>query len=184
MKSHKLRLFAIALAVLTCWWCATYKSPLPSPDSASAAASQDTNAVSAQTTQACQAVVDQMVSIQQFVMDEKLSNRVAAMDELVAQEYRIDASKCPADFRLAISRIVSAENSARMRTNTDQSGNANEALLAGMEIFATRGPSAGKSVQSSSAYSEKIADNQNQDLSNVRSALRDFVQLATKYGVK
>jgi hypothetical protein len=177
MKSHKLRLFAIALAVLTCWWCATYKSPLPSPDSASAAASQDTNAVSAQTTQACQAVVDQMVSIQQFVMDEKLSNRVAAMDELVAQEYRIDASKCPADFRLAISRIVSAENSARMRTNTDQSGNANEA-------FATRGPSAGKSVQSSSAYSEKIADNQNQDLSNVRSALRDFVQLATKYGVK
>jgi hypothetical protein len=184
MKSHKLRLVAIATAILACWWCASNRSPLPSPSSADAAASRDATAAAAETTQACQAVVDRMVTIQQFVMDEKLSNRVAAMDELVAQENRIDASKCPADFRLAVSRIVTTENSARTHANADQSGNANEALLAGMEIFATRNASANKSAQSQGVYNEKITDDQNQDLANVRSALRDFVQLATKYGVK
>lgn len=116
MKPHKLRLIAIALAALSCWWCATSNSPLPSPRTADAAPSPRTNFVSPETTRACQSVVYQMVTIQQFVSDEKLPSPMAAMDELVAQEYRIDTSKCPTDFRLAVMRLVMAEDSARTRT--------------------------------------------------------------------
>ena len=187
MTPHKLRLIAIALAALACWWCATSNSPLPSPRSADAAPSPRTNFVSPETTRACQSVVYQMVTIQQFVMDEKQSRTIrplAAMDELVAQEYRIDTSKCPTDFRLATMRFIMAEDSARVHAHMDRTGKADDALVAGMEILATHGLSAGKSLQSMNNYNEKIADEQKQDLANIQSALLDFAQLAMKYGVK
>jgi hypothetical protein len=184
MKQYRLRLIAIALAGLACWWCATSSSPLPSPRSADAAPSPRTNFVSPETTRACQSVIYQVVTIQQFVMDEKLSSPVAAMDELVAQEYRIDTSKCPTDFRMAMARFVAAENSACIHASMDNTGKAHEVLVAGMEILATHGLSAGNSLQSPDNYNEKIADEQKQDLANIQSAQLDLAQVAIKYGVK
>jgi hypothetical protein len=184
MKSHKLRLIAVTLAAMACWWCATSNSPLPSPRSAEAAPSPRINSVSPETTRACQSVVYQMVTIQQFVMDEKLSSPAAAMDELVAQEYRIDTSKCPTDFRMATARFITTENSACIHANMDQTGNAREVLVAGMEMLATHGLSAGRSLQSLNGYNEKIADEQKQDLANIQSAQLDLAQMAMKYGVK
>ncbi len=184
MKPHKLRLIAIALAALSCWWCATSNSPLPSPRTADAAPSPRTNFVSPETTRACQSVVYQMVTIQQFVSDEKLPSPMAAMDELVAQEYRIDTSKCPTDFRLAVMRLVMAEDSARTRAHLDKTGKAEEALVAGMEINATHGLSTGKSLQSLNDYNEMIADQQKRDLADIQSAQKDLAQVGMKYGVK
>jgi hypothetical protein len=184
MKPHKLRLIGITLAVLACWWCASYKSPLPSPESVIAAPSPQPNPFSPETTRACQSVIYQIVTIQQFVMDQKLSNPMAAMDEMVAEEYRIDTSKCPTDFRLATGRFVAAENSAYIHASMDKTGKAREALVAGFEILATRGLSTGKSLQSLNNYDEKIADEQKQDLANIQSAQSDLAQLAMKYGVK
>jgi hypothetical protein len=187
MKPHKLRLIAIACAALACLWCATSRSPLPSPLSAIAEPSPQITPVSAQTTQACQSVVYQMVTIQQLVMDEKQSRTIrplAPMDELVAQEYRINTSKCPTDFRLAVMRFVMAEDSARVHAHMDRTGNADEALVASMETVATHGLSAIKSLRSLNDYNEKIADEQKRDLANIQSALLDFAQVAMKYGVK
>jgi len=184
MKLRNLRLIGITLAVLACWWFATSKSPLPSPVSANAEPPEQATAVSAETTQACQSVVYQIVAIQQFVMDEKLSSPFAAMDELVAQEHRIDASKCPTDFRQAMARLVSTETTARTHASMDQTGNADEALLARMEMFATQGPSTRGSVPALNDNDETFSEAQRQDLAGIRSALLNLAQMARKYGVK
>jgi hypothetical protein len=184
MTPHKLRLIAIAVAAVACWWCATSSFLLPSPRSADAAPSPQANAEASETTRACQSVVYQMVAIQQFVIDEKLPSSVAAMDEMVAQEYRIDTSKCPTDFRLAIARFVTTENSARIRATTDETGNADKELVTGMEMLATHGLSSVKSLQSPNDSNDRIANEQKQDLANIQSAQTDLAQLATKYGVK
>jgi hypothetical protein len=180
MKPHKLRLIGITLAILACWWCASKRSPLPSPESVSAAPTPQANAVSPAVSRACQSVVYQIVTIQQFVMDQKLSSPVAALDELVAEEYRIDTSKCPTDFRMAIARFVTAENSARIHAGVDKTGNACSELVAAIETITTRG----MSTPSWNNTTEKIGNHQNQDLANIQSAQSDLTQLAMKYGVK
>lgn len=106
------------------------------------------------------------------------------MGELVAQESRIDTSKCPTDFRMAELRFVTAEDAMCMHTHMDKTGNAEELLDAAMGTVATKGLSAGKSLQSWNDYNEKITDEQKQDLANMQSALLDLSQVAMKYGVK
>jgi hypothetical protein len=145
------------------------------------------NVVSAETTQVCQAVVDQLATIQRIVLEEKRSRTIkpqAANDELVAQEYRIDTSKCPTDFRMAELRFVTAEDSARIHAHMDRTGKAEEILGAAVSLYATGGLSAPKSIRSWNDYNEKIADEQKQDLANMQSAFLDFAQVAMSYGVK
>jgi len=157
------------------------------PPSARAAAPPQANVVPAETTQACQAVVEQMVTIQRVLVDEERSRtikRLAALDELVAQEYLIDTSKCPTDFRMAVLRFVAAEDAMCIRAHMDKTGKAEEILGAAVEIFATKGLSAGKSLQSIIGYYESVAGDQKQDLANIQSAMLDLVQAAMNYGVK
>jgi hypothetical protein len=129
MKTKNLRLIGIAMASGACWWCATARSPLPSPVSALAAPNARVNA---ETAHACQSVVYQMVAIQQIVKDERQSGTIrplAAMDELVGEESRIDTSKCPDDFRQAYSHFVGAEDSWRNHVYGDMIGKSE--ILAG-----------------------------------------------------
>lgn len=158
------------------------------PQTAQAAAPPpQSNVVAAETTEACQAVLSQIVTIQQILIDEKRSRTIKSqtpMGELVAQESRIDTSKCPTDFRMAELRFVTAEDAMCMHTHMDKTGNAEELLDAAMGTVATKGLSAGKSLQSWNDYNEKITDEQKQDLANMQSALLDLSQVAMKYGVK
>jgi hypothetical protein len=149
--------------------------------------SAQSHVVPAETTQACQAVLSQIVSIQQILIDEKRSGTIkplAAFDELVAQEYRIDTSKCPPDFRMAVLHFVTAEDSACTHTHMDKTGRDREFLGALAGVFVTRGVSTGKSLQSLNDYNEKIADEQKQDLANIQSAMLNLVQVSMNYGVK
>jgi hypothetical protein len=162
------------------------RAPLP-PTAQAAVAPPQVNVVSAEITQACQVVVAQMATIQRILLDEKQAKAItpqAAMDELVAQEYRIDTSKCPPDFGMAVLRFVTIEDSARIHAHMDKTGRADEILAALVGVVATRGLSACKSIQSWNDYNEKIADEQKQDLSNMQSAFLDLAQVAMKYGVK
>jgi hypothetical protein len=167
---------------------AVYDGRRTMPQIAQAAAPPpQANSVSAETTQACQAVVVQLATIQRIVLEEKQSRTIkpqAANDELVAQEYRIDTSKCPTDFRMAELRFVTAEDSARIHAHMDRTGKAEEILGAAVSVYATGGLAAPRSIQSWNAYNEKIADEQKQDLANIQSAFLDFAQVAMSYGVK
>jgi phage FluMu gp28-like protein len=106
------------------------------------------------------------------------------MDELVAQQSRIDTSKCPNDFRMAVLRYVTAEDTACIHANMDRTGKAGEVLGAAVAFFATSGLSAPRSIESMTDYQEKISDEQKQDLANIQSTMLNLVQIAMNYGVK
>jgi len=158
------------------------------PQTAQAAAPPpQSNVVPAETTQACQSVLSQIVMIQQILIDEKQSRTIkplAAFDELVAQEVRIDTSKCPTDFRMAVLRFVAAEDAMRAHLHMDRTGQAEEVLSAAAAFVANHGLSAPRSNQSLSQYHEKISDEQKRDLANIQSTMLDVVQMAMNYGVK
>lgn len=169
-------LIAVAVAI--------FDGRRPMPQTAQAATPSQASTVSPDTTQACQAVINQMVMIQRITADEMRSakgNCLAALDECVAQEYQIDTSYCPADFRMAVLRFVVAEDSARIHAHMDKSGQTEAALAACFEMMTPRFMSAPKSLV---GYDEKIADDQKQDLAKIQSAGLDLVQVAMKYGVK
>jgi hypothetical protein len=160
---------------------------MPERAQAAVAPPQQANVVPAETTQDCQAVAAQIVAIQQTILAEKRSGQLkglAPLDVLVAQEYQIDTSKCPADFRMAVLHFVAAEDVARIHAHMDRTGRLGEALTACVEVAASRGLAIGKATQSWNAYNQKITDEQKQDLANIQSALLDFAQVAMKYGVK
>jgi phage FluMu gp28-like protein len=128
-----------------------------------------------------------MIAMRRTAMDKKRSGQVkplTADDQLVAQEYQLDMSKCPADFQLAMFRFMMTEDTARLHAHMDRTGKAEKILGAGVEGFATHGLTTNKSVQSLISYDEKISDQQKKDLANMQAALQDVAQVATKYGVK
>lgn len=104
-----------------------------------------------------------------------------AFDECVAQQYQIDTSSCPADFRLAVLHFVAAEDSARVHAHMDKTGQAEPALAACFEMMTPRFSSAPQSIVNSDV---KVPDEQRQDLAKIQSAGLDLVQAAMRYGVK
>jgi hypothetical protein len=158
------------------------------PRSARAASSKSrANFVSPETTQACQDIIDQMIAMQRTAMDKKRSGAVkplTADDQLVAQEYQLDMSKCPADFQLALFRFMMTEDTARLHAHMDRTGKAERILGVVVEGVTPQYFAAGKSVQSLIRYNEELTDQQKRDLANMQAALKDVAQVATKYGVK
>ncbi|HEX4052968.1 MAG TPA: hypothetical protein VHX86_01755 [Tepidisphaeraceae bacterium] len=163
---------------------AVFDGHRPEPQTAQASTSPQSPAVSPDVTQACQAVINQMVMIQRITADEmRATGRrfLPTFDECVAQEYQIDTSSCPADFRLAVLHFVAAEDSARVHAHMDKTGQAEAALAACFEMMGPRFVSAPQSMVGSDA---KVADEQRQDLAKIQSAGLDLVQASMRYGVK
>jgi hypothetical protein len=130
------------------------------------------------TTQICQAVIDRLGVVQQIVGDEVASGKLkplAALDECVAQERRIDNSKCPEDFRIAEMRFVSAEDSLLRHAKMDPGNRTDLALAAVFDIVAHK---------SRFNYANWVSDEMKQDLDDIQSARRDLIQIALNYGVK
>jgi hypothetical protein len=168
-------LVAVVVAVFFGQW--------PMPQQAQAAPPP----ISLETTQACHGVVEEIVTIQQTVLNERragILRGLAPLDAIVAQEFQINTSRCPSDFRMAAMRFIAAEDSARIHAHMDRTGKLGEALTAGVEVFASHGFAIGKAAQSLDAYNQKIADEQKQDLANIQATLLDLAQVAMKYGVK
>jgi hypothetical protein len=143
------------------------------------------NVVPVETTQACQAVLTRIITLQQTLINGKQSGTItplAAFDKLVAQEYQLDTSKCPTDFRMAVMRFVTAEEFARIHAHLDKTGRAEKFLGVLEGAIVTQGFSTRSSLQSSS--DEKIADEQKRDLANIQSALLNLAQVSMNYGVK
>jgi hypothetical protein len=157
------------------------------PQAQAASLSSQPNAVSPETTQACQAVVQRMVTIQQTILAEKQARQligVAPLDVIVPEEYQIDTSKCPADFRMPVLRFVAAEDSARIHAHMDKTGRKEEFLTAGVEVLTTHWFGVGRAAKSLNDFNQKISDEQKQDFANIQAAYLDLAQVAMKYGVK
>lgn len=100
---------------------------------------------------------------------------MAALDECVSQERQIDNSKCPADFRIAEMRFVSAEDSLLLHAKMDSGNQSDVALKAVFDIFKHKSPD---------DYADKVSDEMKQDLDDIQSARLDLIQIALSYGVK
>jgi hypothetical protein len=169
-------LLAVAFAI--------FHGPHYAPEPAQAAVAPSEMTPAWDTTQACQAVVNQMVTIQRITADEARSAHdrfLSALDECVAQEYQIDTSNCPADFRIAALRFIAAEDSARIHAHIDKTGQAENFLAACFEVMTPRFTLSSKSLVDNET---RIADEQKQDFAKIQSAGLDLAQVALKYGVK
>jgi hypothetical protein len=108
------------------------------PEQAQAASSQIVQqpVVSAEITRACQAVAQQIVTIQRTIVNEKRARQLrglAVYDALVSQEYQVDTSNCPPDFRMTVLRFVTAEDSFRIHAHMDRTGKAEKIVAALVE---------------------------------------------------
>jgi hypothetical protein len=118
-------------------------------------------AVSSETIQACQAVADRIVTIQGTNFNKNSSEyrkNWTPLDECVAQEYQIDTSKCPVDFRMAVLRFIMTEDSARIHAHMDKTGKATITLGRAVNLFAFHSLSGQNSLINDD---QKIADNRN-----------------------
>jgi hypothetical protein len=102
----------------------------------------------------------------------------------VAQEYQIDTSSCPADFRMAVLRLIAAEDAARQHAHMYTTAKQEIGLETLIGCFAGEPFVVASGVKSAVNYNQKIADEQKQDLAKIQSALLDLAQVAMKYGVK
>jgi hypothetical protein len=138
------------------------------------------------TAQSCQNVINQLIAMQRIAIDNKYSlnaKPLTADDRLIAQEYQLDMSKCPADFQLAMFRFMMTEDTARLHAHTDKTGNSEKILGAVIQEVVAHG-FAGKSIQSPAGQNAAITDQQKKDLTKMQGALLDVAQVAAKYGVK
>ncbi|HEY1922807.1 MAG TPA: hypothetical protein VGG44_08565 [Tepidisphaeraceae bacterium] len=145
------------------------------------------NLVPSETTQACQDVINQMIAMQQATLDKKRLTKInplTADDQLVAQEYQLDMSKCPADFQLAMFRFMMTEDTARLHAHRDKTSQAEKILAAVIEASSTRGYAAPKLIPSPGEYRDQATDQQKKDLANMVKAWRDVALIASKYGAK
>jgi hypothetical protein len=129
-------------------------------------------------TEACQAVVSQFTTIQQAVLTERQSGQLrplAALDSLVSQESRVDTSKCPPDFRMAVMRFVATEatlgRDAHM--NAGRSGDAVARFV--FDILDHKSPY---------DHTDTVMAERKQDVASVQAAFLDLEQSAMRYGVK
>jgi K+-sensing histidine kinase KdpD len=139
-----------------------------------------------QATQACQAVADRLVTIQKSILNEKRAGELkglAPLDQLVSQEFQIDTSQCPADFSIAMLRLVMVEDATRIHMHMDRTGKT-EALCAAIFPGLVTPIAAITGAKSLLAYNQKIADEQKRDFANVQSALLNLASVSMKYGVK
>ena len=155
-----------------------------SPQSAQAKPAPSDAAQTWNTTQACQAVINQVLMVQRITADEVRSANskcFPALDECVTQEYQIDTSNCPADFRLAVLHFTAAQDLARIHAHMDKTGQTEAALAACVELMIPRFASAPKPAFDAQV---NLADGPKQDMAKIESAGWDLVQVAMKYGVK
>jgi hypothetical protein len=147
------------------------------PRTARAAAPQP-SAVSPETTQACQWVMDQITQIHRIVTSEQQDGQLTPMaevDALVSQETSIDASKCPADFRMAEMRLIAAESMLSRDAHMDAGQKGEAAARQLCDIYAH---------QSRNIYKNQVADELKRDFDSIQAAGLDLDQVAMKYGVK
>jgi hypothetical protein len=113
-----------------------------SPSSAQASSISKTT-TAAVAPQGCGPVIDQIVNI---AKDESACSEpddgltLAAMDQCVRREEQIDTTGCPADFRLAENRFITAEQSLCRDAHVDSASDPDVVRRAFFDVYAHRSP--------------------------------------------
>jgi hypothetical protein len=125
----------------------------------------------------CQPVIDQIVAIardENGKMNPNGGQSLAAMDACIAREEKIDITRCPADFRMAESRFLSAERSLSRDAHADIWSEPNVVTRSFFDVYLHRSP-----YDSLDRMSDKIKS----DVDKFQSATFDLIQVASKYDV-
>lgn len=125
--------------------------------------------------QACRPVIDQIVEI---ATDEStISNEapsLAAIGRCVHRQEQIDATGCPADFRIAESRFISAERSLYRDAFEDSVSDPDVIQRAFFDVYAHRSP-----YDTLDQMSDKIKS----DLDIFQTAAFDLIEVSAGHGV-
>jgi hypothetical protein len=165
---------------LVCWLgiaadlLVVFTSRPQSPQSAQASPIFKTSAA-AIAPQACRPVIDQIVDI---AKDESTNpneaSSLAAIYQCVHRQEQIDATGCPADFRIAESRFISAEKSLYRDAFEDTASDPDVIQRAFFDVYAHRSP-----YDTLDQMSDKIK----RDLDAFQTAAFDLIEISAGHGV-
>jgi hypothetical protein len=130
------------------------------------------------TTQACQAAMIQLNAAECVLHDDvkfQKQKPLPAFDECVAKQHQIDTTNCPPDFRMAVLRLLAAEDALSMHIHMDVGKKSDLAVRVIFDTLDRKSPY---------AYADKVSDEIKHDLAEVQSSWLDLDQVAMKYGLK
>jgi hypothetical protein len=145
---------------------------------AAQASSVSKPAVAVTSPEACQAVVEQIVSI---ARDESAKTNLrgvqplAVVDQCINRQEQIDTAGCPADFKIAERRFLSAEQSLCRDAQMDFNSNPDVVQRAFFAVYEHRSP-----------YDtlDRMSDKIRRDLDIFQTAAFDFIQVSASYDVQ
>ncbi len=167
---------------LVCWLgiaadlLVVFTSRPQSPSSAQASPISKTT-TAAITPQTCQPVIDEIVTIAKDESARPEPNNgltLAGMDQCVRREEQIDTTGCPADFRMAENRFITAEQSLCRDAHADSASDAGVVRRAFFDVYSHRSP-----YDTLDPMSEKIK----RDLDSFQTATFDLIQVSNADGV-
>ena len=122
-------------------------------------------------------MIDQIVSIardESANTNQSAAESLAAIDQCVKQGQRIDTTRCPADFKMAESRFLAAEQSLCRDAHEDSRTDPDVVQRAFFDVYAHRSP-----------YDtlDRMSDRVKRDLDAFQIATFDLIQVSASYGV-
>jgi hypothetical protein len=164
-------IFSVAIAVLN--------GGQPAPQSASAASFSLPNpAWQNQATQPCQTVMNRIAYLQRSALTAQKTGRinpVTTIDDCIAQQAKINVSRCPSDFRYAVARYIAAENTISLDARMNEGGQATSALAVMMRVYAHQSPD---------SYGKFTSEQVQSDVTNLQDAARQLDRMAERYCVR